>query len=384
MYLLLLSVVYSVPVCPISNGFCVVTEAQGSNTCFTIHSKYDGWNGIGVGSTRMAGADMYIGWTNSTGGITIGNFEGSGHTQPNINSIQNQFSVSVPKVKPSWSGQSFYFCRPTTLTLNGKSITESAGYIFAGSNSKPNGNVDKTGVTFVQHDVMGTFTPSFSSPNSNNSSNTGQGGAGSDNNGGSGTFTQPILTPSSSFPYQKIVILHGILMFIAWVISPFIGIYIARYMKSTLGHTWYILHVFFMAGLTACATIASFILIFLYSSDRFASVDSRVGDVHEKLGLIVTIAVVVQVLLGYISNAKYDPNRTSIPWFDIAHWWVGRILFLFGLLNAFFGILFYKENYTLSIWVFPIFWTIIGFGTVMFTIGQFTIGQDNHISNKTV
>ncbi|KAJ3317669.1 hypothetical protein HDV06_001326, partial [Boothiomyces sp. JEL0866] len=304
----LIKFVYAAPVCPISNGFCITTESQGSNTCFTVHSKYEGWNGIGVGSARMNGADMYIGWQNSTGGITVGNFEGSGHTQPQENAVQNQITVSVPGAKPTWSKLSFMFCRPSILHSNGKSITATTDYIFAGSSTPPSGNVDKLGVTLMQHDIQGTFTPeaTFGSSNNSTASNTTQVQSSNGGSANGGSSPQPILSPSSSFSFQKIVIVHGTLMFVAWVISPFIGIYISRFMKSALGHSWYILHVFFMAGVTACATIASFVLIILYSSDRFSVADSTVGDLHEKLGLTV-------IVLGYISNMMFDPHRTSIP-----------------------------------------------------------------------
>ncbi|KAJ3320483.1 hypothetical protein HDV06_005212, partial [Boothiomyces sp. JEL0866] len=354
-------------VCPEQNSFCIVTQTQGSNTCFTIHSAFGGWNAIGVGSTRMKGSDMYIGWANSTGGITVGNYEGTGHSQPSLNSAQNHQVVPLMDPQPSWSQQSFSFCRPTTVA-GGQPITPTAGYIYGASGSAPSGNLDSAKVSLQQHDTKGAFQPDFSTSNTPVVTNSG----------GNTDDDQPILKPSPSFPFQSIVITHGVLMFIAWAVSPFIGIYIARFMKSALGHTWYILHVFFMSVLTGAATLVSFVLIFLYSSDRF-STDESVGNAHEKLGLVVVLAVIIQVILGYVSNAKFDPNRPSIPWWDKAHWWVGRSLFLLGLVNVYLGIKFYGESYRLAGWVLPVFWLSVALGIAMMVYGQATKGQDNHV-----
>ncbi|KAJ3268215.1 hypothetical protein HDV01_003266, partial [Terramyces sp. JEL0728] len=311
----------------------------------------------------MKGADMYIGWTNSTGGVTVGNFIGTGHSQPALNSVQNHQVVALMDPKPTWSQLSFSFCRPTTLSANGQSVTPNAGFIYAGSGSAPSGNLnDSKDISLVQHDINSVFQPDFSSSN-----------VPVETNSGGSVGSKPILTASSSFPFQSIIITHGVLMFIAWTLSPFIGIYIARYLKSSLGHAWYILHVFFMAVLTGAATLVSFVLIFLYSADRFGT-DESVGNAHEKLGLVVVIAVIIQIILGYISNAKFEPSRPAIPWWDKAHWWVGRGLFLLGLVNVYLGIKFYGENYNLAAWVFPVYWAVVALGIAMIVYGQLTKG----------
>ncbi|KAJ3317027.1 hypothetical protein HDV06_002205, partial [Boothiomyces sp. JEL0866] len=206
--IVLITAVSAGQVCPISNGFCVVTETQGSNTCFTIHSKYSGWNGIGVGSTRMSGADMYIGWANSSNGATVGNYASNGHSQPSVNSVQNQVVVTLLDTRPSWSKQSFSFCRPTIITSNGKSVTASAGYIYAGANSVPSGNVDNVNVNFDEHSFQGSFTPDLSATTSTTNS--------ASTSGSNSNYPQSILTPTDSFSFQTIVVLHGILMFVAW------------------------------------------------------------------------------------------------------------------------------------------------------------------------
>ncbi|KAJ3258968.1 DOMON domain-containing protein frrs1L [Boothiomyces macroporosus] len=322
----------------------------------------------------MKGSEIYIGWENSTGEYTVGDYFGIGHTQPRLNESPNHSVVALRDPAPSWSLQSFSFCRPTTLSSNGNSITPTAGFIFAGSNSAPSGNRDSARIRLEEHDVRGVFQPDFSAGST--VTTTGSGINGSNSTIGEFSFPHGILSPSSSFSYQTMLITHGSLMFIAWVISPFIGIYIARYLKNTLGHTWYILHVFFMAAVTGAGTIASFLLIFLYSPDRFSTDDSTVGDYHEKIGLAVAITVVIQVVLGFVCNAAYDPDRTLIPWWDQLHWWLGRSLFLIGVLNVYLGILYYQERFD-AVWAIPAFWGFLVLGIALFATANYKDSKDS-------
>lgn len=95
------------------------------------------------------------------------------------------------------------------------------------------------------------------------------------------------------------------------------------------------------------------------------------------MGLFITVSTVVQIILGFISNARWTPDRKSIPWWDKLHWWFGRAVFILAIANCYIGIEQYKElGYISSItgisvayWVFVIF----GFGALIF--GQFTMGQ---------
>ncbi|KAJ3269090.1 hypothetical protein HDV01_001863 [Terramyces sp. JEL0728] len=344
-----------------ADGQFSVTGAPASNgkTCFTIHSAESGWAAIGVGSTAMSGADIYLGWKNQ-GTVMVGNFKGTGHVQPSTNSAQNAQLVTLMETPPSWSKLSFSFCRPTAITASGKSITSGQNYIYASSPDSASGS-SASNLAFSQHaNNYGTFNEDFTT--STNTTTTGN-------------ANQPFLKPGDGFTYQQIVALHGILMFIAWAVAPFLGIFCARYLKDVLGHNWYRLHVFFMGFACGLVTIASFALIVLYVRPP------HFNENHKILGLIIVISLLVQITLGYISNAMWTPNRKSIPVWDKAHWWFGRTLFLLALVNVYLGIDLYGDNYGTSTFAFVVFFVVLGLGIIMMGVGQWKYGQVHHVDS---
>jgi Eukaryotic cytochrome b561 len=71
--------------------------------------------------------------------------------------------------------------------------------------------------------------------------------------------------------------------------------------------------------LTAAGTIASFILVVLHKTPP------HFEDLHQIFGLIIMLGVCLQVILGFVINKLYVHERSSIPWYDKLHWWVGYL-----------------------------------------------------------
>jgi hypothetical protein len=101
------------------------------------------------------------------------------------------------------------------------------------------------------------------------------------------------------------------------------------------------------------------------------------------MGLATESAMVLQITLGFISNALWTPTRRSIPWWDQAHWWLGRLLSLFAIATLYLG--FDEFNSVVSPDTSPIpvllrvvFWLWIGVGLVVLVSGQFLYGQVHH------
>ncbi|KAJ3313573.1 hypothetical protein HDV04_001790 [Boothiomyces sp. JEL0838] len=343
-------------------GVFQVSGAPSTNgqTCFTVHSAEGGWAAIGVGSTAMSGSDIYLGWKNQ-GTVMVGNFKGTGHNQPSPNSVQNAQQVTLMETAPSWSKLSFSFCRPTTIASNGKSITATQNYIYASSPDQPSGSSVNT-LSYSQHaSNYGNFNANF---------------AASSNTTTTGSVSASILRVGDDFTYQQVVALHGIMMFIAWMIAPFLGIFCARYLKDVLGHNWYRLHVFFMAFACGLVTLLSFALIFLYIQPP------HFNEKHKIIGLIILLCLLFQIMLGYISNARWHPGRKTIPWWDKAHWWFGRGLFLLAIVNVYLGIDLYGDNYGSSSFGLYSFIVVLVLGVIMMIVGQFTYGQVHHVADK--
>ena len=87
------------------------------------------------------------------------------------------------------------------------------------------------------------------------------------------------------------------------------------------------------------------------------------------------IATIFQVILGFISNAKWTPDRTSIPWWDKAHWWFGRLLFLAGIANCGFGLMLYAQLYNQTQYLSITYWIYVALGFAVLIYGQFKFGQ---------
>ena len=346
--------------CPISGQICIAVSYDTAETCFTVHSAQEGWAAVGFGENGMLNAEIYAGWKNTTSGFTVASLQsGSSKIQPGKQAQQVARPVSLFYSAPAFAKFSFAFCKPIG---SGKPISAGQQYIYATCSLAPTGSIDTADANFDVHDgPHGSFLYDFTNssapiPNPNG---------------------QPILSPNLKFTIQTVYLLHGILMWIAWMVSPFLGIFIARYMKSKLGHNWYRLHVFFMGFCTIMLTLGSFVLIFLYQRPPHFS-----NSIHAVLGLVVVIVCVIQGVLGFLSNLWFDPDRMSVPVIDMAHWWVGRLVFVAGIINSYLGILIYETNgFSVSVIVKVIHFVVLALGFSIMAGAQLKYGPDIHIKD---
>jgi hypothetical protein len=354
--------------CEQSQTFCLHSQPdqKASTIVFTIHSAAQGWAGFGIGAS-MANADMYVGWRNSTGGYVISRRSPQGYSTPSVNPQSQGLSVvplSVPA--PPWARLAFSFKKPLD-----SSITPNSQYIFAYADGRAM-QPDSPASNFPKHSSVGKIQGvNFLSVLATNS--TGE--------STKSEQTKPIIDTDAK-SYKLIIQAHGILMFIAWAVAPFLGIFIARYLKDLLGVWWYRLHLFVMLGVTGLFTLASFTLMVLYMQGRHLGVvlpEGFAGNSHTRLGLVVTLITVIQVILGFVSNALWTPTRTSVPWWDKVHWWIGRLVFLFGLMNTYTGLYLYVERYEAGPAILISFWIIVGLGLGGLVYGEWKFGQVNHV-----
>jgi hypothetical protein len=356
---MLAAFVKSAQFCP-ETGFCIEATVNANQACYTVNSESSGWAGIGIGSSAMAGSEIYVGWKNSTGGYTIVNLQGQGRFKPSAGNVPFVTSKLIGKPS-SFAKLSFSFCKSDSVGVSVKSGTQK--FIYASHSSAPNGNIDLKTANFGFHaDTYGSF-----------SLNVQTGG------GGGTSGPAPILKASNSFPITTVHLIHGILMWVAWVVSPMIGIYVARYLKTALGHTWFVIHRFLMGVLTIFVSFVSFVLIFLYRP-LLKTPGSNIESSHVIVGFIIVLMMFFQGYLGYYSDKKFSLVRTKIPWWDKLHWWVGRALFLLGLVNVYLGIFLYENNGNpVSDFVKIAHFTALCIGLLAFIYGEVKLGQDNHV-----
>ncbi|KAL2913507.1 hypothetical protein HK105_206967 [Polyrhizophydium stewartii] len=331
--------------------FCVVGGVDSANNAIiTIHSASQGWVGFGTGS-RMAGSSMYVAWRNSTGGVVLSPRQASGNILPQISSERIASLVATPSsiTTPSWAKISFSFKRPLAGIVT---LTSSTSYIYAMSDSAPENPDSASSASFVQHSSTGSIRGLDLTVSLNSSPTTGASG---------GSSGGPVLTLPSGTTYDMILRTHGIII-----------IFIARYLKFALGVWWFRLHVFFLLVGTGFLTIAGIIYISLYKTPP------HFNTLHEIIGLVVGIAMVLQIILGVVSDRLFDPKRTSTPIQDILHWWIGRIVVVLAIANLFLGLNLYADNYPLDNAFRIALGVLVGVIALAFVAGQFLIGQQHH------
>ena len=317
------------------------------------------WAGIGIGNS-MKGADIYVGWKNSTGGTTLSRRSSPSTTMPIYSSSQISSPIPLQVAAPSWAKIAFSFSRPIAQV---PVIKSDSNFIFAYSDSIPI-NADDPRSSFSIHSNEGILpVVDFLAAGSGVVV--------------SGTGRSPFVS-SSAEQYKTVLIAHGILFFFAWAVAPFIGIFVARYLKKVLGVWWYRLHLGLMLGVTGLLSIISFVLIILYKKPP------HFDSSHTILGLIVVISTIIQISLGFISNELWYPERKSIPWWDKLHWWVGRILFVLAIVNVYLGILQYEDRgYVSSVTGISIaYWIFIAAGLAVLLFGQYKYGQVHATSEQ--
>ncbi|KAI9353234.1 hypothetical protein DFJ73DRAFT_828734 [Zopfochytrium polystomum] len=348
--------------CNGAGTFCVSARRDVANSVVTynLQSTQSGWMGFGVGSSTMVGATIYVAYSNGNGGITLSQRTASGQVQPTLSSSQSFTNLGTTTV-PSWattlSGAKLVanFNRSITATgANTISTTGATSCIWAVSPNTPT-DPTSTSSTFVQHSDFGSFTLDVSSVGSVSS--------------GSSTSSAVILD------VPTLRLLHGIFMFLGWAVFPVVGIFTARYLKDALGHNWYRIHVGCMVGGTLLFTALGLAAIELQvpsTAKRF------VGDgtsSHRPLGTVIALAILpAQIILGYVSNALFSPTRTSIPWWDQLHWWVGRAVMILSIVELYLGL----DLYGSSVAIKALYWVWIVLVVGVLAGGHFLYGGAVH------
>jgi len=130
---------------------------------------------------------------------------------------------------------------------------------------------------------------------------------------------------------------HGVLMGVIWAIAIPITSFIARYLKSQLGHAWFEIHRI-VNGIAMLIQLAAFILAVIFVQGL------HFNNAHKIIGLIVFILGTVQPVLGVIADRLFDPNRESAPIFpDKIHWVIGWLSLLLGLVNIPLGAFYFPS-----------------------------------------
>ncbi|KAJ3137022.1 hypothetical protein HK101_003927 [Irineochytrium annulatum] len=339
-----------------SNSVCLTAYRDLSATTvnFTVQSTRKGWVGIGVGASRMAGATMYVAWPNgaSSGAVIMSQRSTSGHSQPSYVTPQ-QF---------------------TMISTNPPTISVVAGATMTATFSCPDALVSRTGATSFIYAFSDSPAYTPSDPTS-----------GFPEHGGRdcGVFTMDLSTTggqsggsasSDGVDADALRKAHGAVMVVGWGVLPAVGVFIARYMKDRLGHLWYILHSWIMQGGVVACTVIGLVLIEVEVSPgpRFVP-----DHPHKVLGCILVFGILpAQIILGHVSDRLWTAERRAVPWWDKAHWWLGRLAGTLGVVVIFLGIWLYGTETTVLLACFAAW---IGVVFIVFGVAERMIGVVHHI-----
>jgi hypothetical protein len=301
----------------IPNKFCVYSDPDGKgNVVITIHSAGNGWASIGT-NVNMRNSAMTVGWRNSSGGIALSDRFSTSDTLPPVSELQVSEVVSLAKEAPSWATLAFSYKRP--IVSKDITFTPNTEFIYAYGNRPPT-EIDNPKSSFAIHTERGRLGQLDFTRKGDTSS--------------IDDFQGSLLPLPTWLTYSQVITFHGYMMIFAWTVAPVLGIYVARYLKANT--SWFKIHILLMVlGVGLCSILAILPVVLYKTGPHF----STQPNAHPLLGLMITIALVIQFVIGFISDKLFEENRTTIPWWDKLHWWVGRILGLLSQGTIVLGIL---------------------------------------------
>jgi len=158
-------------------------------------------------------------------------------------------------------------------------------------------------------------------------------------------------------------VVHGFLMGITWLLIMPTAAFIARYMKHRLGPWWFHIHRGLVLVGVLTALIAFVIILTYVQANHF-------NAVHGQVGLVILSLMLIQVVVGFLSDKLFDPNRRRTPLFpDLLHWFLGWSLVALPVANVLLGLSRF-DNAPTAIWVvyFVLAFVIlfVNFGFVIF------------------
>ncbi|ESO92331.1 hypothetical protein LOTGIDRAFT_162635 [Lottia gigantea] len=163
----------------------------------------------------------------------------------------------------------------------------------------------------------------------------------------------------SAVPYDKSKVLaHGALMVIAWITAASIGLVVARYFKPIWPNStfigqkiWFQIHRTCMI-LTLLSTCIAFIIIFV-EVDGWTMSNISVEQAHPYLGVIVTFLTIVNPIMALFRPHPNTDNRYIFNW---AHWGVGTVAYILGVITVAIGTRMGKANLSENA-----VWIVVGF-----------------------
>ncbi|KAF2091532.1 iron reductase domain protein, partial [Saccharata proteae CBS 121410] len=293
------------------------------------------WVALGQGD-QMAGSNIFVMYTSSSGNnVTLSPRLGTGHNQPKYDGDAQVYLLDgsgvtngqmVANVRcsncQSWSGGSMDFTQT------------SAKWIYASYEGDAL-NSDDTGESISQHNGdYGPFTWQMASAKGGNSVNPFTDSSSSGTTASSAGGASATSSCGEFSNYSKMIIAHGVLASLAFVIFFPAGAISIR-LFSFPGLIW------FHAAMQAFAYVV-YIAAFgigVYLATTFEMID----EYHPIIGIVLFVLLFFQPFLGLLHHVLFKKHSMRTFW-SYAHIWLGRILITLGIINGGLGLLFAADT----------------------------------------
>lgn len=116
-------------------------------------------------------------------------------------------------------------------------------------------------------------------------------------------------------------------MLLGWLFFIPFSIIIIR-LGSNLNR-WFPLHIL-LALIGVGLIIAGAVFGFFLSNGQFSST-------HQLTGVVIVGILFVEIIVGIVISKLWKIDRSTIPWYNKVHWWIGRLVILLAFVNIFLG-----------------------------------------------
>ncbi|PNS18365.1 Cytochrome b561 and DOMON domain-containing protein [Sphaceloma murrayae] len=336
--------------CPTSNvcyslNIPDATASSGNGDIYfqiTAPSSYE-WVALGQG-TRMAGSNIFVLYTNGGGtNVTLSPRLGQGHFEPQFNGdaqvtllegsgVANDMLTANVRCSNcnSWTGGSMDFASASTTWI----WAVKAGAAL---------NTDSTSADISEHDNYGTvrFTsssarggaslnPFLASTTTDSSSSSSSAAASPSSSDSTEPATDESSSSSSTTPTSTstIILAHGVLGALAWVIIFPLGSILLRLISSSKS-IWIHAALQGLGHLVFTAAVG----LGIYYANQIRQLNAA----HPIIGLVVFALLFLQPVLGLMHHSQYKKvgRRSAV---SHAHVWLGRAIITLGIINGGLGL----------------------------------------------
>ncbi|KHO00067.1 uncharacterized protein MAM_01990 [Metarhizium album ARSEF 1941] len=272
------------------------------------------WFALGTGSS-MAGSSMFVVYRNGSG-VTLSTRQGTGHSMP-----QFEARSDVQLLPGSGVVNGNLVANVRCAQCSDIPITSSSKWISAWAKKGPATDSSSASEPISIHDAFSSFSVNLQQATITSDSNPFLTPA---TNGGTKPIVNGVETGADNS--KMMLYAHGIIMAGAFLLGYPIGSAVMPLLSKWIVHaSWQLLA---FTGMWV-----GFALGYIISSKA----GSLFQDAHTQIGLVVSILMTIQPVLGWLHHERFLKHRRRGPVSHV-HIWLGRVVMLFGIIDGGIGL----------------------------------------------